>query len=374
MDEYNPMDELGLHEDKQFVSNCHGFIAKNNNTRDLCAKFIKNGERLYDVLSRYEAVTVYTSKTVKEGATRELMKLLIPLLKANGMTDNSAYNLSRDTLDLMPGAERAMRYLGNLLPCFINTSSYEHHMMNVTDAIGFPMSNVNCSQVSFDSLEMKTSEARELREISSKIARMNVDDLPEKFQEQGWGCTRNGWDMMEYLDRTFLERLPEMDVFHELGETVPIGTNEKSYTLLEIRRQSGIDFGSTVYVGGGTTDHQALDIVNDGGGLAISFNGTEESVRGSNVSVISSDSIVIAVLTAEFYNGGIESVHELIDNWNMDYIAGREGPDKNLLDTFRSRFPKRLPEVSSVDEDNIEDIVERSKAYRKKFYQNFNYK
>ena len=374
MDEYNPMDELGLHEDKQFVSNCHGFIVKNNNTRELCANFIKNGERLYDVLSRYEAVTVYTSKTVKEGATRELMKLLVPLLKANGITDHSAYNLSGETLELMPGADKAMHYLGNLLPCFINTSSYEHHMMNVTESIGFPMSNVNCSQVSFDSLEMKTSEARELREISSKIARMSVDDLPEKFLEQGWGGTRKGWDMMEYLDRTFLERLPEMEIFMELEETVPIGVNEKSYTLLEIRRQSNIDFGSTVYVGGGATDHQALDIVSDGGGLAISFNGTEDSVRGSNVAVISSDSIVIAVLTAEFYNGGIESVHELIDNWNMDYLSKKEGPDKNLLDTFRSRFPKRLPEVFRINTGNIESVIEKSKTYRKKFYQNFTYK
>ena len=369
MEEYSPMDELGLVEDKQFVSNCHGFIVKNNNAREICAKFIKNGERLYDVLSRYENISVYASRTVKEGATRDLMRLLVPLLKANGVTDHKAYTFGKSSIDLVPGADNTMHYLGNLLPCFINTSSYEHHMMNVTDAIGFPMSNVNCSQVSFDDIDLSRSEAKEFREISGNIAKMNPEDLPERFLEPGWGGTRKGWDMMEYLDKVFLERLPSMEVFADLQEVIPIGANEKSYTLLEIRRQSSIDFNSTVYVGGGNTDHQALDIVSDGGGLSISFNGCGDAVRSSNVSIISPDSVVVALLTAEFYNGGIESVHELIENWNMDYLKKKAGPDVNLLNTFLSRFRKKLPEVVIVNNNNAEELAEKSDAYRKKFCQ-----
>jgi hypothetical protein len=59
MAEYDPMEELGFVHDKQLVCSSLGFLQMNNSTRDICKKFIKNGEKLYDLVSRYEDVVSY---------------------------------------------------------------------------------------------------------------------------------------------------------------------------------------------------------------------------------------------------------------------------------------------------------------------------
>lgn len=367
MDEYNPMEEIGLSEDKQLVCSCHGIVSMNNDTRNLCGHFIKNGEKLFDIMSRYESISLYPSKLAKEGITRSLIRLMVPLLKVSGITDHGAYGFFKDDLRLMPGADRMLRYLNRLLPTYVNTSSYEHHMMNVSERIGFPMSNVNCSQISFDSFEIGRNEAKEIRGMISRVMKSKPRDLPDAIFEPGT-YEMHGWDLVRDMDSMFLERIPEMDFYEELAGMAAVGSNEKSYALLEIRRQSGIDFNSTMYVGGDDSDHQAMDIVRDGNGLAISFNGTESAVRNSNVAVISSDSVIISVLAAEFYNEGIESVYELAENWSREHLENKAGPDRNLIDTVLERFPKKLPEVYLVDRDNADDIADISDTYRRRFY------
>lgn len=368
MDEYSPADEIGIPEDRQFVSSCHGLITTNNNARNLCARYMDRGERIFDILSRYEEVSIYTSKTAKEGASRELMKILVPLLKASGVTDHGAYSFGMDDIRLMPGADKTILYISKLQPCFINTSSYEHHMMCVSEKVGFPMSNVNCSQVSFDSVDISREESGKIRNMISRIAKMDTKDLPGRV-EPGSYLSREGWETVQELDSIFLDKMPAMDFYEQLKPVVAIGSNDKSYALLEIRRQSSIDFNSTFYVGGGPTDFHVLDLLKDGGGVALSFNGCGNAVRNSNVAVISSDASVVSVLAAEFYNEGREAVMHLADNWNREYIQSKEGPDRNLLINLLNSFPKKLPEVVNIDDDNVSEIAERSEAYRKKFYQ-----
>lgn len=365
-DEYNPMEEVGLSEDRQFITSCQGIISSNNNTRELCARYIRNGGRVFDVLSKYEEMNIFPMKAGKEGASRELMRTLIPILKANGVTDHAAYSFSKDNLKLVPGAERTMKYLNELEPCFINTGALDHHMMTVTEAIGFPMTNVNCSQASFDAMDIPRQEAKELREMAGKIADMDPSLLPEDLSELETRGNERGWKIIESLDAMFLNRLPDMEFFPELAAVVSVGANEKSYALLEIRRQSSIDFDSTFYAGSGPTDHQVMDIVKDAGGLALSFNGCTDTVRNCDIAVISSDMITMAVLAAEFYNEGIEAVHTLAKNWERQFLKDKEGPDRYLLDTLLATYPKKLPEVFIVNNDNVDDVAKKSETYRKK--------
>lgn len=372
MDEYSPMDEIGLSEDRQFICNCHGLIAMNDSTRNLCKKFIRHGDRVFDILSRYEDITLYPVKAAKEGAARRMMDIVIPMLKVSGATDHSAYEFCRNDLRLMPGADKMLRYLHGLLPCYVNTSAFEHHMMSVSDSTGFPMSNINCSQVSFDTMEINREESKEIREMISRISSMRPSDLPDGLFEVGSYNIPEGWDTVKELDGMLLGRLSDMD-FHDENFGATVDANEKSYALLEIRRQSNIDFNTTMYVGGSPSDHQALGMVKDGDGLAVSFNGSEKAVKNSNVAIMSSDSIVISVLTAEFYNEGMEAVFDLIDNWDREYIRTKEGPDRHLLDTLLERFPKKLPEVISVNRRNVDEVAERSAAYRRKFYSSDNH-
>ena len=369
-DEYNHLDEVGLMEDRQFICSSHGLITMNNNARNLCARFIKNGERVYDILAKYEEVSVFQGKTLKEGASRDLAKAMTAFLKANGVTDHSAYLFGKDDLRLMPGAERAMKYIADLQPTFVNTSSVEQHMMSVAERIGFNMGNINSSQMPFEPIVMNKNEAREVRDMCTAVSRMDPKRIPTSLPEPGEPYDSTGWEMLRDLDDIFLDRMPDMEFFPGLTSVVSVGANEKSYALLEIRRQSSIDFDSTLYMGSGSTDHQVLDIVKDGGGLAVSFNGCASAIRNSDVAIISPDSTVAAVVAAEYYNEGIEAVYELVENWTVEHLREKEGPDRYLLDTLINISPKGLPEVVRITNKNIKAVTERSEAFRKKYYKN----
>lgn len=362
--EYNPMEEMGFSQDKQFICGNLGFISANNNARRMCARLIRNGGRLFDVISRYDDLVNYAlnREEVHFGST---MKMILPFLNAFGATDHWAYGFSKEDLEIFPGSDRAIRYIGNLLPAYINTCSYEHHMMAVCDAIGFPIGNVSCTQASFDAVRVNKAEARELKSISGMIAGLKLPDASSSL-EKAVSLGEEDTAIINTLDSFFLERLPDMELAETLKPVGVMGQNEKAYVLLEIRRRTDIEFSDTVYVGGDSSDGQAMDLVRDNSGLSISFNGDERAVRSCNIAVTGNDATAVAVLTSEFYNEGIEAVFDLVENWDRAKLKKYPCTDAYLRDAMLKASPRDLPSVRKVDRRNVNDIARESAAFRKK--------
>ena len=161
------------------------------------------------------------------------------------------------------------------------------------------------------------------------------------------------------------KELSKMEIYETVKKMTMIGANEKAYAVLELCRKNDIEMSDTVMVGSDNSDYQAMDLVRDSGGLALAFNGAEYAIRGANVAVLSKKPIVATVLVTEFYNGGIESVYNLINNWTKEGLQTVPSADRNLMNRMLEEFPKKLPEVYIVEEDNINDIVTTSAEYRK---------
>ena len=134
MDEYDPIIELGLMPDKLFVCNSRGFLLKNDTTRELCARYIRNGGHVYDVLSRYDELTAYVLGR-EEASAGSVMKWILPFLKAHGATDLSMYRYAKENMRLMPGAEEAIRYVSKLMPTYITTGDIQQTTMPVDEMI-----------------------------------------------------------------------------------------------------------------------------------------------------------------------------------------------------------------------------------------------
>ena len=96
--EYNPTEELGFVEENQLIMSCDGILSKNDFGRDLCARCIRNGARFFDVVSRYEDLNTYALER-DETKSHQTMKMIIPFLKAYGMTDHFAYDFAKESLD-----------------------------------------------------------------------------------------------------------------------------------------------------------------------------------------------------------------------------------------------------------------------------------
>lgn len=362
--EYDHMAELGLAEETQFICSDHVFLTRSNHVRDLCARYVKNGGRLYDVLSRYDSLTIYAlGRDVANAGS--VNRLVVPFLKAGGITDEAAHNFCSSTAVMMPEADKVIRYIASQMPAFISSESYEHHLLALGEKIDFPLSNISCNLFSFDSLKISRPDARALRSIASTI-------INARLTEEMYSVTQspylNKFDskLVDMIDDEYIKKTSKMDYNEALRKDVRIAGNEKAYAILELCRKKEIEMGSTIVVGSDESDYPAMDLVRDSDGLSISFNGTEYAVRGSNVAIVDEHPITVALLSMEFYNGGIESVYEMIDHWSIEDLRSRPCADRNLMNMFLAQFPERLPEVYRVDDDNLKDVTVKSVAYRKR--------
>jgi predicted HAD superfamily phosphohydrolase len=363
-DEFDPVAELGLFPEKNFICSCRGFITKNNSMRDLCARFIRNGERFYDAFRRYDDLVCYVLGR-EEASSGNRGKWIVPFLKANGATDHSLMEASRASLQIMPGADAAMRYVSQLMPTFIATTLYDHTMMPVMEALDAPLVGMSCTEMEMDTTNLGRTEARRLREVAQEIASLKVPKTEYKLNVP---MELDGHDVeiIRTIDRILEEEIPGT-ACHTLMESVGAMTsNRKAYNLLDIRRQTNIDLDCTMYMGSSRTDFQSMDLVKDSGGLSVAFNGTDYAVRGCNIAILSNDATVGAVFAEEYYNGGIQSALDLAANWERKYLKNLDFSDRHLLSTMLAAHPRKLPEVYVVDRGNEEEVADRSDSYRKK--------
>ncbi len=362
--EFDPAEELGLFPDRIFVSNCRGFITMNNYMRDLCARFIRNGAHFYDVLVRYDELTAYVLGREDTTAGNSL-KWVVPFLKANGATDHLVNRFSKEDVRLMPGAPEAIRYIASQMPSFITTSVFEHGMMDISAELNAPTCEVSCSKMELDSVQFSRTESRKLREMTETISSLRI---PKVEYELNVPIEVNEADVkiIRTLDDILQERIPELNAMSLMESVVPVTSHKKAYRLLDIRRYTNIDLESTFYVGGDNTDFQAIDLVRDGGGVSVSFNGTDFAVRGSTIAILSKDSTVGAVFAEQFFSRGIESMLDLARNWDRRYLKEARFPDRNLVDAMLAAHPRKLPEVYIIDRRNVDEIAKKSAAYRKR--------
>lgn len=362
--ECNPTEELGFREEKQVLCGCDGIVTANNYSRDLCGNVIRNGENFYDVVQRYEEIS-YFALNRSDGKLQPAPRMLIPFLKSYGLTDFDARKFAYDDLALMPGAKECFQHLFSTLPLMISTTTFEHNAMAVSEKVGLVMFNFSFTRAEFDSINLTREESKKLREMANRIASLKVPNTRYVF-EDGEVLSDNDAEIIETLDDIFLEEIPKMDIEKKYDGTFAISTSEKAYTLQHLRNAMNIEYADTVYIGNRHSDSVAMEFVNDSNGLSMSFNGSEYAVRSSNIAVMSPDTTVLAVLATEFYDQGIQSVYDMVENWNRKNLQSRPFVCRSLMDRFLAEHPKKLPKVIIVDRNNVDEVVEECDRYRKK--------
>ncbi|HKM13617.1 MAG TPA: hypothetical protein VJY42_01685 [Candidatus Methanomethylophilaceae archaeon] len=364
MAEFDTLDELGFVNDKQFICSCWGFLTRNNGTRDIFDRFVRNGGHFYDIVLRYDSLCTYVLNR-DSNSFGNTMKMMAPFLKAFGATDLQMHNASAETLELMPEAGTTMRHALNVMSTFITTGLYEHDVMNICENLEIPMGNINCTELSLDAQDMSRQDARTLRDAASVVTSLKIPKI-EYLLDVPMELDPLDVKILKTMDDLTVELLTMISASTIMRSMNSVGSNEKAYTLLEIRRKTSIDLDGTAYIGSDTSDYQAMELVKESGGLALSFNGADFAVRGSNVAVLSNDCTVAGVLLQEFYNGGIEAVLELVNNWDRKSLKNRSFSDPHLIEAMLAANPKKLPEVFAVNRQNVDEITKKSVAYRKR--------
>jgi energy-converting hydrogenase A subunit R len=347
---------------RQFNTDCEGPISKNDNAMELAAAFIPDGQRFFSLVSKYDdfLADVEKRRGYKAGDT---LKLILPFLKAHGMTNAEMVNYSRGNILLVQGAVETLRFVNGLMPSFIVSTSYEPYLHALCSLVGFPIDHVYCTKVNIDAYPLGKGEETRLKALASEIAGMRMIN---------WGDEARGIEDLSPEDQGAVRRLhhifwgeiAKMEVGRVFEEVNPVGGVEKANAILDSLRRTGSELVDVIYVGDSITDVQAFELVRDGGGVAVSFNGNGYAIRSADICCISKDSVVLSLLASSFRKGGRDGVLELAERWSRPYSEERE-VEEEVRARLQSIPDEDFPRVELIAQSNIGRLIEESEGFRK---------
>jgi len=361
--DYDELGEALEIEGKQFITDGEGPVTKNDNAFELASHFIERGDRLFSLISKYDDVLadVLHRHNYKAGDT---LRLILPFLKAYGATDRLMRDLSSENIILVPGADKTMRFVNEIMPSFIVSTSYEHYLSAVCEMIGFPFENVYCTLLRLDSFHIEEWEGELLKGLAREIASMPMILIPNGADSLGSFSERDQATITR-LDEIFWEEMTDLSSYQLILEVNPIGGNEKANSIIDIQRTTGIGLESTMYVGDSITDVQAFQLVRETDGVTVSFNGNSYAVREAEIAIMSPHTVVTSVLAETFNVAGREGVLSLVENWELDFLRRSGYVHDYLIRELERIFPERLPRMERVTYRNMDDLAEESSRFRK---------
>ncbi len=341
---------------KILITDGEGPITKNDNAFELSSYFIPNGEKFFTVVSSYDDVLAYLIKKpgYKAGDT---LKLILPFLKAYGATDKIIEEYSRKNLLLMPKAKEALDYLKPVMPIYIVSTSYEPYVKVVCETLNFPLENVYCTKMKIDKYKLDEKEIEILKRFSIEISKMEPIKIPEEASSLN-DLSKKDNETIERLNQIFWKDLPSMKAYEIIKDVNPIGGFEKANAVKEILNKTGCEFSDVIYIGDSITDVQALNLIKENGGLAISFNGNQYALKEAEIAVLALNAMPIAILSELFLKNGRQAIIELIKN------KGRSlNPE---VKKAWSKLKNEGAKLEKIEEKNLSKLISKSMRYRKK--------
>jgi len=348
---------------KIFVSDCEGPISKNDNAYELVSHFIPNGNKLFTVMSRYDDVLADVVKRSGYEAG-DTLKLILPFLKAYAVTDQQMLDFSSRNLVLISGAKDMLQHVKSIADAFIVSTSYEHYVKALCKVTAFPYGNTYCTKVNLDKYAITENEMARLRELAEEVSKMPIIEIPSKA-ESVKDLLKRDQTAIARLDMLFWDEIAGMDIGRIYLEVNPVGGSEKARAIRDVVRRVRSALADVMYVGDSITDEEALRLVKENGGLAVSFNGNRYAVENSEVAIMSPNGLVTAVIAEVFCRFGKQQALELVENWSRKALT-ESGINRALLGNALKIFSRRLPKVKIVTSENMQALVKASSGFRKK--------
>jgi len=346
-----------------FISDCEGPISKNDNAFEITSHFVPNGNKLFTVISKYDDVLADVLKRPnhKAGST---LKLILPFLKAYDVTDNKMREFSAQSLVLISNIKDTLRHVRSVAYAFIISTSYEHYIRALCQALGFPYENTYCTRVSIDKYHMTDEEKIKLKEIAKEISQMPTIEIPQNAKSIK-DFSEKDQEIIQRLDEIFWKEITCTVCGRIFSEVNPIGGSEKAESVKDIVQKISVALAGVMYVGDSITDVEAFRLVRENGGLTVSFNGNQYAIKNAEIAVFSENSIVTTVIADVFSRFGKRQALSLVENWNREALK-KSKIDQTLLNSLFRLYPRELPKVKIITRENMEILAKESSEFRKK--------
>ena len=344
-----------------FVSDCEGPISKNDNAFELTASFVQDGDRFFSLISKYD--DVLTDVVKKPGyKAGDTLRLILPFLKAYRVTDKKIKDFSARNVLLVPGAEDTLAFVRKFLPSFIVSTSYEQYISVLCTLTGFPFEKTYCTRLNMDKYEIPMEETKRLKELGNEIASLPMIEIPKNVTSVR-EFSVSSLETVQRLDEIFWNEILKMESGRMLSDVNPVGGTEKARAVENIVAKLSCNLEGVMYVGDSITDAQALRLVRENGGLAVSFNGNSYSLQESDVAVLSGNTVVTSVFADVFSREGKEGALNLVKDWNPTGIKKYCSPV--LCERMYKIFNDVFPQVEQLTRANMERLIKESSVFRK---------
>ncbi len=339
---------------RQFNTDCEGPITKNDIAFELSEEFIPSGGDFFSKVSKYDDFLADIAK--KQGyKAGDTLKLILPFFKAYGVTETDIKQFSLKNLTIIPGADITLNYICRIMPSFIISTSYCQYVSALCEAIGFPYENVYCTKLPLDSYEIPSDEVKRIKDFHEKILSLPDINIPKNAISEK-DLDQSSLSSIEQMNKIFWEELSNMNIGRLLFDINPIGGIEKAKAIINGCKITGTDLSNVMYVGDSITDEVALKMVNEAGGIAISFNGNRYALRSANIACISPNALILAFLAYHFSKG--ENIFELVLDWDL-----RKANLQGIIDIPDFSFDDTI--ITILDAKNIDTFISKSESYRK---------
>ena len=354
----------------QLNMDCEGPLTQNDNAYELCQEFIPEGGRFFSIVSKYDdfLADIIKKPGYKAGDT---LRLVLPFLKAYGVTNEKMEKFSEKTLVLLPGTEVMLPHINALLPSFIISTSYRPYLEALCKLTSFPLENCYCTAVTLDEYFLSKDEAETLQAIASEIANMQMVE---------WPLDAKGHEDLEpihqktimRLDEIFWKIIPSMSIGRILDDVNPIGGPEKARAVKDSVKRTGLDLEHVVYAGDSITDCQALDLVREAGGVAISFNGNRYALRSAEYAILSDNTCILYGISSLLKERGRDAFAGMgfsdmgvMDSKALVGAIGKLGISNEIFSEMEGALEKGMLELYYIPDTDFEWLVEKSEKIRK---------
>jgi len=348
----------------QLDTDCEGPLCLNDNAFEVCVRCLPDGARFFTQISRYDD---YLAEVVRRPGYEagNTLKLIAPFLKAHGLTDAAMLEFSRQSVDLVPGAEEefaAVRALG-MVPAFIVSTSYAQFAHAVAERLRVRARDVYCTPFALDRMSLPESESKELRTLVRQIAGSPLIELPENDV-----LSQPTLGTVAFLEDVFRHRLPAMKALALIHSVRLVSAEGKARAVLDSLARTGNSPSEVIYVGDSITDVKAFKLVSDGGGLAVSFNGNRYGVDAAEIACAADDAVATTILIDVFARYGKPAALDLADRWPEEKTAQldlvREFNVSALVRERLASLESRGIHIRPVNDETSDEMCQHSAEMR----------
>lgn len=327
--------------DKFYVTDCEGPLSINDNAYEISDYFIQEGGKFFSILSNYDDMLV--ERKTENYLAGSTLKLILPFFKAVGLTEQDLIDFSEDNIFMVKGAYSMIKYVQDIMPFYIVSTSYNQYIKALCDKTGFIYENTYSTQLELDKYDLSDEEQELLISIQENIL------LDSSFDN---------------INHLFTDVISKMEINKLIDSVVPVGGIGKRDAILDIIDKNSYESYNLMYSGDSITDCEALEYAKDNEGISISFNGNIHSIKSASISITSTNNLILAVIADIFKNKGNDAVYDFISSYN-------ENPLETIFSTSVDKEVKQdllltKPSIDIITEDNAEQLNEKSKIVRNK--------